>query len=783
MAIEDFTTFIEVDPNSKLAVTASRITGVNVDRDINAYVHDDKGVDHYNPIDINFELRIATAALNQSRGGMGLSNGISTIAGFSSTDISVVFQAGSSGNDFIKLVRGNFVALDATADIANNTIWYCTLLRAEGSDTVTLEIYSDSDRTSLTDTLSVSGYGTGTKYRYLYGFVNHNPGQGGDDWDGYVQNMEDFSPSGTPVSDFQTAYIKGQDNTLDNQIAFLKGVDNALDSQPAYLRGGVNTLESIPAYMVAELGATDSTPTYLAGIDTTLDSQPAYLAGGTPAVDSDVEISGTITGHTSSDVDNGSQAVTISGPNTYLLVVFSIFDTVAADRALTVDFNGTPMTRLDGAVRGSDMEIELWGLTNPDGGTHNVNYTFVDTVDQYQVLAIPLRNVHSINTIDTKVLIGVTSISLELTTDKDRCQIYSFLLNNPFANSQSEDSGQSPIGFSLNTLLELFASEEDEVVTPAGAETSGWSWFGSADGLILNVALSPATPHIQKSYLAGGINVLDGQPAFLDSAGILTDDSQPVYLAGQDTNLDSQPAYLKGTDTDLDAQPAFLIGGVISADAQQAYLKGVDTDLDNQLAFLVGGIVSIDSLPTYLNGQDTGVDSQPAYLVGQDTGLDSIPAYMDAELGETDSTPVYLAGVDTDLDSQTAFLVGSSVFVNAQPAYLVGNVDDLDFQTAYLAGGIIVTNSQDAYTIGIAGAQIGQPAYTKGQDTTLDSNPAYLVGGIDVNSSISAYLDGFPGASSIPAYLEGLTYFPFTEDFTGSDEDPWPLAKWVSEEQ
>ena len=193
MAIEDFTTYTEVDASSRLTVTASKARGVNVDRDIDVYLHFDKGVDNYDAIDIDFETQIESASANGSRGGMGLTvSAISVIDGFGSTDIAVMFRRLSSGFKF-ELNRGDAVATDLSAALSSGTTYYCTLLRTAGSNTVTLDIYSNSARTTLVETLSVSGYGGSTKYRRLYGFVNKNTGSGGNDWDGFIQNMEDFS--------------------------------------------------------------------------------------------------------------------------------------------------------------------------------------------------------------------------------------------------------------------------------------------------------------------------------------------------------------------------------------------------------------------------------------------------------------------------------------------------------------------------------------------------------------------------------------------------------------
>ncbi len=212
MALEDFTTYTEVDASARLTVTASKATGVNVDRDIDVYLHFDKGVDNYDVIDIDFEIQMESASIQGCQAGMGLTvSAISTINGFGTTDVSVALHK-PSGSPVLRLIRGNEVAIDFFT-AAFGTRYFCSLLRTAGSDTITCEIYSDSDRTTLLDTLTLSGFGTGTKYRRLYGFVNRNDGTAGDDFDGFIENMEDLSnpsPGGSKMlrAFYQSHYEK-----------------------------------------------------------------------------------------------------------------------------------------------------------------------------------------------------------------------------------------------------------------------------------------------------------------------------------------------------------------------------------------------------------------------------------------------------------------------------------------------------------------------------------------------------------------------------------------------
>lgn len=198
MAIENLTTYTEVDANNKLIVIASKATGENVGRDEDVYLYKDFGADNLNGLSITFELYVAATSVPTSgpsiaaTGGMGLSNAVDDVSGWAATDINVMIGEEVSGFK-IWLERGPGSESDVYVGAAD-TIYYCLLERATDSDTATLKIYSDAARTNLLDTLTISGVGTTTKWRYMYGFVNWNGGYANIEFDGYIQNIE-LSPA------------------------------------------------------------------------------------------------------------------------------------------------------------------------------------------------------------------------------------------------------------------------------------------------------------------------------------------------------------------------------------------------------------------------------------------------------------------------------------------------------------------------------------------------------------------------------------------------------------
>lgn len=185
--LQDFTSYTEQDANNKLTVTALKLTGVDVDWDEDVYCYRNFGASHFNAFKIEFELYMSSATLVNGLGACGLSNTVDDFSQWGTTAVSASIRD-SAGTPNILLYRGAGIASDSYT-CATNTLYYCTLLRAAAADTIYLFIYSDASRTTLLDTLSVAGFGTATRYQYLFGFVNFNNASTGRDWDGYIQNM------------------------------------------------------------------------------------------------------------------------------------------------------------------------------------------------------------------------------------------------------------------------------------------------------------------------------------------------------------------------------------------------------------------------------------------------------------------------------------------------------------------------------------------------------------------------------------------------------------------
>jgi len=211
--MEDFTTYTETDPDAKLTVTSSKIT-IASGSDNNTYnVYKDFTTDYFNALDADFTIRLTTGVTTDSQIGVAFVNTAtpSTENAGGNLDTTDLYVCGYWYNaTYIYLNRGNFAAVaDFASGLSLDTDYYCTIVRTASSDTVTCEIYTDSGRTSLYDTLSVSGYGTGTKWQYCYGLMNAEFNEN-NVLNGYIENLE-LNISSTSVKTYlglATASVK-----------------------------------------------------------------------------------------------------------------------------------------------------------------------------------------------------------------------------------------------------------------------------------------------------------------------------------------------------------------------------------------------------------------------------------------------------------------------------------------------------------------------------------------------------------------------------------------------
>ena len=202
--VEDFTTYTIKDDISNLTVTATKVTAVDVDRDKDVWLYYDYTAAHFDALEAYFTMYMSSVSTGDGSGATGFSNNIYDLNDWVQTEVAAWW---ANWDISIKLVLGDFAVFDSYDAALENTPYYPLMERAAGNTTVTLKIYDDANRTNLVDTLTVAGVGTGT-FQYLFGFVNFNSGAGGNDFDGYFENLDVGEVAAAARRTIQTQFIE-----------------------------------------------------------------------------------------------------------------------------------------------------------------------------------------------------------------------------------------------------------------------------------------------------------------------------------------------------------------------------------------------------------------------------------------------------------------------------------------------------------------------------------------------------------------------------------------------
>lgn len=202
MPIEDLTTYVEHDiAADRLAVTSSQVSATTHYRDEPCWLSKDFGQDHFNAIDTTFALSIASATADgsvamvrfaASDGRFGSSQG--------ANDINVMMNKEASGYRFY-MCRGYYLEEAATPfSYSAGTWYYCTLTREAGSSIVTLKTYSDEARSNLLHTLSLTGFSTSARWRWLVAYSNREHTSHIEPTTGSIKDIDLHEAAATPMA-------------------------------------------------------------------------------------------------------------------------------------------------------------------------------------------------------------------------------------------------------------------------------------------------------------------------------------------------------------------------------------------------------------------------------------------------------------------------------------------------------------------------------------------------------------------------------------------------------
>lgn len=187
VTFEDLTTFTEVDSDGDITITADSCAYDTMRRDAVSYVYKDYGAGYFGDFSIDFEFAISAQSLANNM-IFGLSNTIGTLTDHDTANDGLTILGYHSGSSIgVYLVDYPTANNDSytTAGSAIGPI-YATFVRS--GTTATFYIYSDSNRSVLVDTLTVTC--SNTTYRYLYVLASLNSGIDPAQWiTGYASHV------------------------------------------------------------------------------------------------------------------------------------------------------------------------------------------------------------------------------------------------------------------------------------------------------------------------------------------------------------------------------------------------------------------------------------------------------------------------------------------------------------------------------------------------------------------------------------------------------------------
>lgn len=247
MPLEDFTTYTEVDPNNHIAKTANHVDWQDY-RNEDAYLYKDKGAGHFT----DWEHKIDVKRLSVSGNALGwtwlLSNNVDDAKGLvtgAKTFIGAYLMR-SGGIDYLEIEECSSGTEYSTYYVISLNTWYYLTLQKVGT-AFTCKVYSDSARTNLLTTLSLTLHGD-WNFRYVFACDSWNTGSAiyGDidieNLDLQEGGVTEISVSGSVVA--SGSLVRNRAFTIDGSVTLTGTV--ALGSPlQKYVSGNVSALGSL----------------------------------------------------------------------------------------------------------------------------------------------------------------------------------------------------------------------------------------------------------------------------------------------------------------------------------------------------------------------------------------------------------------------------------------------------------------------------------------------------------------------------------------------------------
>jgi len=164
---EDLTTFTEAGTANRIVVEPTQVTYVGLAQNNTTYLYKDYGAAYFGDFDIEFEAQISRAVESTSQVTMlMLSNVLGNFPQIDTANEGLLVDFWWASNvTYWRLRDFNGDAQDLLTQGDAQALWHYWFKVTRSGTTITLYIYDDADRTSLVDTLSITG--ATTTYRYM----------------------------------------------------------------------------------------------------------------------------------------------------------------------------------------------------------------------------------------------------------------------------------------------------------------------------------------------------------------------------------------------------------------------------------------------------------------------------------------------------------------------------------------------------------------------------------------------------------------------------------------
>lgn len=194
MALVDYTLDTEVDPNGDIARSTNTIDVTTMRRDVSAYEYRNRGAGHFVDVDHLIDAQVNSAsdasaynAIHMLANTIGDSTSLET-ADDHHVKIWVLNLGGTNTGVILREWHNGSSYQDTNFTLNLDTPYYYTFKYVSATRVLTCKIYSDSGRTTLVDTLTLTLQAAVTwKYRYS---TASRDGGGAPEWSGWVKNTD-----------------------------------------------------------------------------------------------------------------------------------------------------------------------------------------------------------------------------------------------------------------------------------------------------------------------------------------------------------------------------------------------------------------------------------------------------------------------------------------------------------------------------------------------------------------------------------------------------------------